>query len=347
MASPFAKYQSEQVQQMAPGFVEAYGRAGESIAKGISTGAQAVAGGIQKYQEEQKEEAKQQAVIGTYLKRDPRIQGINKHLAEGDLEKDEDGNVFVPDDRRELFDTVKLDEALAYYNQTGGDGSKLKGAALTKFTTEFEAEKKYEADQAAQAAAGLERRKTEAEINKMNADAAEKYARAGIGSILGAYGSGQDMSTYQPPAISMPSFTGTASPQPPATAGFSVLTGAPSRPSSTPARPNTVTPTRNAAGLPLAITLSTAPTSPAVQTTPTPAPGAKPAPCSFCLLAAQMPTNIDNGLQQVRRTLKRFPGCRPPVSSWTVTGRKEDWQCLSANHRIALARTHGPERAYA
>jgi hypothetical protein len=34
MASPFAKYQSEQVQQMAPGFVEAYGRAGASIGQG-------------------------------------------------------------------------------------------------------------------------------------------------------------------------------------------------------------------------------------------------------------------------------------------------------------------------
>jgi hypothetical protein len=333
MANPFQKYQSEQVQQLAPGFVDAYGKAGASIGQGLAAIGQSVVEGYEKAEATANEEAKQQAVIGTYLKRDPRIQGINKHLAEGDLEKDEDGNVFVPDDRRELFDTVKLDEALAYYNQTGGDGSKLKGAALTKFTTEFEAEKKYEADQAAAAAAGLERRKTEAEINKMNADAAEKYARAGIGSILGAYGSGQDMSTYQPPAISMPSFTGTTSPQPPATAGFSVLTGAPSRPSSTPARPNTVTPTRNAAGLPLAITLSTAPTSPAVQTTPTPAPGGKPYVLPSAL-TANMPTNIgtDTTSNEYITAIPKLQAARVQLDN----DRRKEEAMLDANYRITL-----------
>ena len=334
MANPFQKYQSEQVQQLAPGFVDAYGKAGASIGQGLAAIGQSVVEGYEKAEATAKEEAKQHAVIGTYLKRDPRIQGINKHLAEGDLEKDEDGNVFVPDDRRELFDTVKLDEALAYYNQTGGDGSKLKGAALIKFTTEFEAEKKYEADQAAVAAAGLERRKTEAEINKMNADAAEKYARAGIGSILGAYGSGQDMSKWRSPMMPMPmSMGGETAPQPPATAGFSVLTGAPSRPSSTPARPNTVTPTRNAAGLPLAATLSTAPTSPAVQTTPTPAPGGKPYVLPSAL-TANMPTNIGTAT-----TSNEYITAIPKIQAARVqldNDRRKEEAMLDANYRITL-----------
>lgn len=334
MASPFAKYQSEQVQQLAPGFVEAYGRAGASIGQGIANLSQGIAQGIEERDKVKKEEAKQQAFLGTYLKRDPRVQGINKHLAEGDLQKDENGNVFVPDDRKELFDPVKLDDALAFYNKTGGDGSKLTGDALIKFTTEFEADRKFEADEAAKAAAGLERRKLEADINKINAEAAEKYARAGIGATIGAFGAGMDMSKWRSPAMPMPMTMGggEATPQPPATAGFSVLTGAPS---STPA--NAVNPQRNAAGKPLATKLITAPATPAVQTTNAPIKVTAVTPAPIPAYASTgMPTNTTT-----QDTSKAYLAEIPKLQQQRVQLDTE-WQkeigMFSANHQITLAR---------
>lgn len=300
MASPFAKYQSEQVQQIAPGFVEGFGRAGASIGQGIANLGQGIAQGIEEREKVKKEEAKQQAFLGTYLKRDPRVQGVNNFLANGWLKKDESGNVFIPEENKDKFDPAKAADAIAYYNQTGGDGSKLSGDALTKFVTAFEADKKYEADIAAKEAAALERQKTLAEINKMNADADEKRARAGISSILGAYGSGQDMTTYQPPAISMPSFTtagsgATPTASSPIAAGSSLLAGTspqivPSEPlgSGFNATPAGFTPERYQSGVKLATNLSNAPATPAVATTKEPitAPAALPAAA-----VASMPTN--------------------------------------------------------
>jgi hypothetical protein len=337
MASPFAKYQSEQVQQIAPGFVEGFGRAGASIGQGIAGAGAAIAQGIEKSEQVKKEEAKQQAVIGTYLKRDPRIQGINKHLAEGDLQKDDKGNVFVPDDRREMFDTVKLDEALTYYNQTGGDGSKLSGAALTKFTTEFEAEKKYEADQAAKVQASLEQRKLLADIGKTEAEAAEKYARAGIGATIGAFGAGMDMSRWRAPmAPTPPTMAGGATaPQPPATAGFSVLTGAPSRTPAAEPRPGTVTPQGVVAGRPLTTTLGTAPTAPAVATTPVPVSVTPPASVPATASAA-MPTNTTTQTTS-QAYLTEIPKLQQARIALDQSWQKE-MGVFTANHQIALAR---------
>lgn len=340
MASPFQKYQSEQVQQIAPGFVEAYGRAGASIGQGIANLGQGIAQGMEERDKTKKEEAKQQAVISTYLKRDPRIQGINKHLAAGDLEKDENGNVFVPDDRREMFDTVKLDEALTYYNQTGGDGSKLTGDALMKFTTEFEAEKKYEADQAAKAQAALEQRKLLADISKTEAEAAEKYARAGIGAVIGAFGAGQDMSRWRAPMAPTPPMTAgvATTPQPPATAGFSVLTGAPSSTPATPAapaRPGTVTPQGVTTARPLTATLGAAPTTPAVATTSVPVSVAPPAKVP-AVASAAMPTNktTESTSQAYLTEIPKLQQARIELdNNW-----QKEISTFSANHQIALAR---------
>jgi hypothetical protein len=337
MASPFAKYQSEQVQQLAPGFVEAYGRAGASIGQGLANLGEGVATGIQEREKVKKEEAKQQAFLGSYLKRDPRIQGVNKHLAEGDLLKDDDGNVYMPPDRGELFDIPKLEEALAYYNKTGGDGSKLTGDALTKFATEFEADKKYEADEAAKAAAALERRKLLADISKTEAEAAEKYARAGIGSIIGAFGAGQDMSKWRAPmAPGLPPMAGvTEAPQPPATAGFSVLTGAPSRTPAAPARPGTVTPQGVTAGRSLTTTLSTAPAAPAVATTPVPVSITPPASVP-AVASAAMPTNTTTETTSTAY-LTEIPKLQQARIALDQSWQKEIGM-FSANHQIALAR---------
>lgn len=342
MASPFAKYQSEQVQQLAPGFVEGFGRAGASIGQGIANLGQGIATGIEERDKVKKEEAKQQAFLGAYLKRDPRVQGINQHLASGDLQKDENGNVFVPDDRRELFDPVKLDDALSFYNKTGGDGSKLTGDELTKFATAFEADKKYEADEAAKAAAALERRKVEAEINKMNADAAEKYARAGIGAVIGAFGSGQDVSQVPfSPRLPMPMAGATSAPQPTPTAGFSVLTGAPSTATTpaAPARPGTVTPQSVTAGRPTTQALSTASTTPAVATTNAPAvaPVKAVTPASVPAVAtAPMPTNTTTA-ETSKAYLTEIPRLQQARVELDKNFQREVAN-FSAQHQIALAR---------
>ena len=342
MASPFAKYQSEQVQQIAPGFVEAYGRAGASIGQGLANLGEGVAAGIQERDKVKKEEAKQQAIIGSYLKRDPRVQGINAFLASGDLAKDDQGNVYVPDDKKGMFDPTKTAEALAFYNQTGGDGSKLTGDGLTRFVTEFEADKKYEADQAAKAAANLERRKLEADINKINADAAEKYARAGIGATIGAFGSGQDMSTYQAPAFSMPSFAGESAPttSSPVSPGSSLLAGTQPQIGTSAALgtsnvPRGFTPERYQAGVPLAATLGSAPSAPAVQTTPTPAPGAKPAPLP-AVATAQMPTNI-TAEDTSKAYITEIPKLQQARVALDADFQKE-MSIFSTQHQIALAR---------
>ena len=347
MASPFAKYQSEQVQQIAPGFVEGFGRAGASIGQGIANLGQGIAQGIEEREKVKKEEAKQQAFLGTYLKRDPRVQGVNNFLANGWLKKDDSGNVFIPEENKDKFDPAKAADAISYYNQTGGDGSKLSGDALTKFVTAFEADKKYEADEAAKAAAALERQKTLAEINKMNADAAEKMARAGIGSILGAYGSGQDMSTYQPPAFSMPSFTtagsgATPTASSPIASGSSLLAGTspqivPSAPlgSGLDSPPAGFTPERYQSGIKLATTLSTAPSTPAVATTNAPVQTKGAAPAALpAAAAAPMPTN-----ETADTTSKAYITEIPKLQAARVQ-LDNDWQkeigMFQANYQITL-----------
>lgn len=340
MATPFAKYQSEQVQQIAPGFVEAYGRAGASIGQGIASIGQSVAQGIEKADAKAKEEAKQQAFLASYIKRDPRIQGVNAFLANGDLKKDDQGNVYVPDEKKGMFDPTKTADAISFYNKTGGDASRLTGANLTRFVTEFEADKKFEADQAAKEAASLERQKTLAEINKMNADAADKYARAGIGATIGAFGSGQDMSTFQPPAIAMPSFVGGATPTTPVATGSSLLAGTQpqigtSAPLGTSDVPRGFTPERYQAGVPLAATLRTAPTAPAVQTTPAPAPGARPAPLP-AVATAPMPTNTTTTAAS-KAYLDEIPKLQQARVALDSAYQK-DMAIDAANHQIALAR---------
>jgi hypothetical protein len=349
MASPFAKYQSEQVQQIAPGFVEGFGRAGASIGQGIANLGQGIAQGMEEREKIKKEEAKTQAFLGSYLKRDPRVQGVNNFLASGWLKKDESGNVYVPEENKDKFDPAKAADAISFYNQTGGDGSKLSGDALTRFATAFEADKKFEADQAAKVQASLEQQKLQAEINKMNAEAAEKFSRAGISATLGAYGSGQDMSTYQPPAFSMPSFTGatgggaTTTASPTIAPGSSLLAGTspqitPSEPlgSGLNATPSGFTPERYQSGVKLATTLSTAPATPAVETTRAPitAKGATPAPIPAAATAA-MPTNLTT-----EDTSKAYITEIPKLQAARIQ-LDNDWQketaMFSANYQITLA----------
>jgi len=199
MASPFAKYQSEQVQQMAPGFVEAYAKSGAAIGQGIASVGDSVAKGMQAAEAKKQEEAKIQGMLSPYLKTDQRVQGVKMHLAAGKLKKDDAGNVYIPDEFKDQFDPAKAAEAISFYNETGGDGSKLTGPALTKFATAFESEKKYAAEQAGLEDKRIEKLKTLAEIRKMEAESAALYGKTVRAGIIGAFGAGADMSTYSPP----------------------------------------------------------------------------------------------------------------------------------------------------
>jgi hypothetical protein len=335
MASPFAKYQSEQVQQLAPGFVEAYGNAGRSIGQGIAGAASAIAQGMEKADQVKREEAKQQAIIGSYLKRDPRVQGVNAFLANGDLKKDDQGNVYLPEENKDRFDPVKTADAIALFNKTGGDGSRLTGDALTRFAVEFEADKKYEADQAAKEGAALERRKLLADISKTEAEAAEKYARAGISGVLGAFGSGQDMSTYQPPATGMPSPIGiSAIPAAPAVSSF-LAPAVPQFGGTTLGvsnAPSGFTPERYQAGVPLATTLKTASTAPAVATTPNPV---SPAPAPDAVKAPMRVVTDSAGASKAYITeIPKLQSARTQLDN--------EWQkeaaMFSANYQITMSR---------
>jgi hypothetical protein len=121
------------------------------------------------------------------------------HLAAGKLKKDDAGNVYIPDEFKDQFDPAKAADAISFYNETGGDGSKLTGPALTKFATAFESEKKYAAEQAGLEDKRIEKLKTLAEIRKMEAESAALYGKTVRAGIIGAFGAGADMSTYSPP----------------------------------------------------------------------------------------------------------------------------------------------------
>ena len=215
MASPFAKYQSEQVQQMAPGFVEAYGRAGESIAKGISTAASAVAGGIQQYQQEQKAEVATKAALSPYIRNDQRVQVVEGLFKAGILTKADDGTAVVAADYAGKVDMAALEKNLSFYNTTGGDGSKLSGDALIEFTARFQSEQKYVSDQAGKAKTKLELDYLQAQTNELNSKAAERAQNAGAygAAILSTLGGTPSASASLPyitlPDTSSPSFPNT------------------------------------------------------------------------------------------------------------------------------------------
>jgi hypothetical protein len=186
MASPFQKYQSEQVQQIPAGYVEAMGSMGRAYA---SIG-QSIAGGIQEADKKATEEAKMQGALAPYIKNDKRVQTVEEMIRGGTLVKKDDGTVEVNPIYKDVWDGAKAKPIMDFYNQTGGDGSKLTGKDLTKFATEFESQQKYDAAQSAKADKEVERQKTLAEIEKLKADAAEKMAGTAANAVVAGYASG-------------------------------------------------------------------------------------------------------------------------------------------------------------
>jgi hypothetical protein len=183
MASPFAKYQSEQVQQIAPGFVEAYGRAGASIGQGIA----AVGAGIAARDDRLKEEAKLKGSLAPYLAKDKAK--VEAGVKFGSLIKNPDGTVSINPEspNKDMFDT----SAIEFYNQTGGDINKMEGSDLTKFAASFESKKKIEAMERETETSKVELDYKRAQTNKLNTDARlAEWEMGTTSTALGAMGFG-------------------------------------------------------------------------------------------------------------------------------------------------------------
>ena len=215
MASPFAKYQSEQVQQMAPGFVEAYGRAGASIGQGIANVGASVAQGFAEADKRKKEEIATKAALSPYIRNDQRVQVVEGLFKAGILTKATDGTAVVAADYAGKVDMAALEKNLSFYNTTGGDGSKLSGDALIEFTARFQSEQKYVSDQAGRAKAKLDLDLQQAQIDELKSKAAERAQNAGAygAAILSTLGGTPSASASLPyitlPDTSSPSFQNT------------------------------------------------------------------------------------------------------------------------------------------
>lgn len=284
MASPFAKYQSEQVQQIAPGFVEAYGNAGRSIGQGLANLGEGVATGIQEKEKKAKEESALKGALAPYIRNDQRVQVTEGLFKAGILTKAPDGTAVVSADYAGKVDMAALEKNLSFYNTTGGDGSKLSGDALAEFTARYQGEQKYVADQTAKAAAQVELEYKRAQIEELKSKAAERNANAGnYGAVISTLLGGEPAAT---PGVSLPSITLPDTTTP----AFQSLTGQPVSKADTTepgvAAPATATPVAAPAAAapapaaPAAVTPATLkpaeiPAAPAAKAPAAPAPAAK------------------------------------------------------------------------
>jgi hypothetical protein len=264
MASPFAKYQSEQVQQMAPGFVEAYGRAGASIGQGIAQLGAGVAQGLAEADKRRKEEIATKASLAPYIRNDDRITATEGMIKSGLLTKADDGTVVVSAKWANYADTAGLKKYLDFYNETGGDGSKLSGDKLVEFASRFEGEQKYIAQQAANKKSKTEDELKAAQIAKLRAEAAAKANETGlVTAILGGMGTSSTADTSPTAGINITPYniTSTAEPAPAATSAAPITK---------------VDPTVANVAAPVSAAL-TAGTAPTVAAAATAAPAAEPA----------------------------------------------------------------------
>lgn len=150
MASPFAKYQSEQVQQMAPGFVEAYGRAGAAIGQGIASVGQSVAKGMEVAEQKKLEQAKLEGALNPYIRTE--VGNVEQSIKNGLLVKGADGKITVAPGQEKNVDPNKIGRALDLYNLTDGGKKTLKADELTRAVStiqSYDAMEKTAAEKAA------------------------------------------------------------------------------------------------------------------------------------------------------------------------------------------------------
>lgn len=130
MASPFAKYQSEQVQQIAPGFVEAYGRAGAAIGQGIANVGASVAKGMEVAEQKKLEQAKLEGALNPYIRTE--VGNVEQSIKNGLLVKGADGKITVAPGQEKNVDPNKIGRAIDLYNLTDGGKKTLKADELTR-----------------------------------------------------------------------------------------------------------------------------------------------------------------------------------------------------------------------
>lgn len=130
MASPFAKYQSEQVQQLAPGFVEAYGRAGAAIGQGIAAVGAGVAKGMEVAEQKKLEQAKLEGALNPYIRTE--VGNVEQSIANGLLVRGKDGKISVAPGQEKNVDPNKVGRAIDLYNLTDGGKKTLGADELTK-----------------------------------------------------------------------------------------------------------------------------------------------------------------------------------------------------------------------
>lgn len=194
MSSPFAKYQSEQVQQLAPGFVEAYAGAGRAIGQGLATIGAGIGKRVEVEEQKRKEEIATKAKLAPYIRNDDRITATEGMIKSGLLTKADDGTVVVSAKYDQYADKKGLAKYIDFYNQTGGDGSKLSGDALIEFANRFEGEQKFIAEKAANAKTRTENELKQAQIAKLRAEAAAKAAETGlVADIMKGFGGGAEV----------------------------------------------------------------------------------------------------------------------------------------------------------
>lgn len=175
MASPFAKYQSEQVQQIAPGFVEAYGRAGASIGQGIAS----IGAGVGKYIEDTEqrriENAKTQGAINPYLRAE--VENVNRSVENGFLQVGKDGKVSIVAGQEKNLDPNKIGRAIDLYNQTDGGKKKLKTADLAGLVSTIQSYDTLEKQASERVAAAGASRKASIDLeNSILEGRAKKFA---------------------------------------------------------------------------------------------------------------------------------------------------------------------------
>ena len=208
MPSPFAKYQSEQVQQLAPGFVEAYGNAGRSVGQGLASAGESITKGLQIADQKRKEEIATRAKLAPYIRNDDRITATEGMIKSGLLTKADDGTVVISAKWDKYADKEGLKKYLDFYNQTGGDGSKLKGDALIEFANRFEGEQKFIAEKAANLKAKTETDLKDAQIAKLRAEAAAKAAETGlVADIMRGFGGGAEVPSSPTAGINLTQYT--------------------------------------------------------------------------------------------------------------------------------------------
>jgi len=163
MASPFAKYQSEQVQQIAPGFIEAYGNAGRSIGQGIATVGAGVGKAIEVAEQKKIENAKTQGAINPYLRTE--VENVQRSVENGFLQIGKDGKVSITPGQEQNLDPNKIGRAIDLYNQTDGGKKKLESADLAGLVSTIQSYDTLEKQAAEKVKAGRDAKLADLEYN--------------------------------------------------------------------------------------------------------------------------------------------------------------------------------------